>query len=102
MAAFISLRCNRSSITLIKDCSAGLAGNTANLRAVRDEAAAGLRRWSTDNLGCSSIGSLLEESRYGRWEPYDARVSRTVLQGAGGEIPLVYLPLLPCSAWRMC
>jgi len=34
----------------------------------------------------------LEKSRYGRWEPYDMRVSRTVLRGALGEIPGVYSP----------
>jgi hypothetical protein len=84
-----------SSITLIRDCSAGLDANTANLRVIRAEAVAGYRRWSTDNLGCSSIGSLLEESRYGRWEPYDARVSRTVLQEALGATPEVYLPGVP-------
>ena len=25
-----------------------------------------------------------------RWEPYEARVSRTVLRGPGGEVPLGY------------
>ena len=29
-------------------------------------------------------------SATGRWEPYEARVSRTVLRGPGGEVPLGY------------
>src|SRR5271166_3135062 len=92
MAISTSLPCDESSIILIAASSAGPAGNTANLRVVRGAAAAGCRRWLSDNLGCSSIGSPLEKSRYGRWAPYDMRVSRTVLRGALGEIPGVYSP----------
>src|SRR5207302_11066639 len=62
------------------------------LRGVRGAAVAGWTRWSPDTLGCSSIGSPLEESRSGRWEPYDMRVSRTVLRGALGATPEVYSP----------
>jgi hypothetical protein len=56
MATSTSPRCDESSITLIVGSCAGRGGNTANLRDIRDEPTAGWRRWSTDNLGCSSIG----------------------------------------------
>jgi hypothetical protein len=38
---------------------------------------------------CLSLGSRLEESRYGQWEPYNIRVSHAVLREALGETPEV-------------
>jgi hypothetical protein len=39
------------------------------------------------------------ESRYGQWELYDGRLSRTVLRGALGETPEVY-SLSDYAIWR--
>ncbi len=39
------------------------------------------------NPSCSSIGAPMAEPPDGRWEPYDGRLSRTVLREARGETP---------------
>ena len=47
-------------------------------------------RWSVGNPGCLFIGLTLGESRYGQWEPYEMRISRTVLRAALGATPEAY------------
>jgi group II intron reverse transcriptase/maturase len=46
--------------------------------------------WREGNRSCSSIGAPVAEATAGRWEPYDGRLSRTVLLEAGGATPPAY------------
>jgi len=70
-------------------CS-GRVGNIALLRNIRAALDVGLTGWSVSNPGCLFTGPTLGESRFGQWEPYEMRVSRTVLRAALGEIPEAY------------
>src|SRR5688500_7965251 len=77
---------------MMEDCCSGRVASTANSKKTCDAASAGGSGRCTEILGCSPSGSILAEYRYDRWEPYDIRVSRTVLREAPGEMPGAYSP----------
>jgi len=47
--------------------------------AMRHAAFCGYGEWREGSRSCSSIGAPMVEPPAGRWEPYDGRLSRTVL-----------------------
>jgi hypothetical protein len=68
----------------------GLVVNTRSSSGTLAAASSGSGEWHVESRKCSSIGMCMAVPAAGRWEPYDGRLSRTVLREAGGETPPAY------------
>src|ERR1700756_1012044 len=82
--------CSESLIASKRLWCGGLVVNTRGFSGMKAAAICGSGEWLEGSLSCSTIGAPMAVLADGRWEPYDGRLSRTVLLEAGGETPPAY------------
>src|SRR5258707_15711464 len=85
--------CSESLIASKRLWCGGLVANTRSFSGTKAAAICGFGEWRVDSRSCSSIGAPVAEAAEGPWEPYDERLSRTGLRGAGGRTPPAYRPV---------
>src|SRR5713101_503786 len=72
--------CSESSIASKRLWCGGLVVNTRSLRGILAAASSGYGGWQEGSRSCLSIGAPMAEPPDGRSEPYDGRLSRTVVR----------------------
>src|SRR5438270_12707765 len=90
MATSTNRHCSESLIASKRLWCGGLAVNTRSSCGTLAAPSSGYGESPEGSRSCSTFGALMAEPAVGRWEPYDGRLSRTVLLEAGGETPPAY------------
>ncbi len=90
MATSTKPPCVESSLASKRLWHGGLVGNTRSSRGTWAAATCGSGELHEGSRACSLIGACTAVPAVGQWEPYDGRLSRTVLREAGGETPPAY------------
>ena len=72
--------CSESSIASKRLWRGGLVVNTRSLSGILAAASSGYGGWREDSRSCLPIGASMAEPPDGRSEPYDGRLSRTVVR----------------------
>src|SRR5215467_2743890 len=96
MATSTNGHCSESLIASKRLWCGGLAANTRSSCGTPAAPSCGYGESLEGSRSCSTFGALMAEPAVGRWEPYDGRLSRTVLTEAGGATPPAYEP----NRWR--